>query len=56
VLRQILRCASKQSKVGHASFCTRAWARISCCIQVSVAQMNLETDDSWTWCWCGCGC
>ena len=52
VLRQILRCASKQSKVGHSSFCTRAWARISCCIQISVAQMilNRETDDS-----CGLG-
>ena len=48
VLRQILRCASKQSKMGHSSYCARAWSRISSCIQISVAQMilNRETDDS----------
>ena len=48
VLRQILRCASKQSRMGHSSFCSRAWARLSCCIQTSVAKMvlNRETDDS----------
>ena len=48
VLRQIFRCASKRSFQGHSSFCARAWARLSCCIQTSVAQMilNRETDDS----------
>ena len=48
VLRQILRCASKQSRMGHSSFCSRAWARLSCCVQISVAKMvlNREIDDS----------
>ena len=48
VLRQILRCASKQSRMGHSSFCARAWARLSCCVQISVAKMilNRETDDA----------
>ena len=48
ILRQILRCASKQSRMGHSSYCSRAWARLSSCIQVSVAQMilNREYDDS----------
>ena len=48
VLKQIFRCASKRSGMGHASFCGRAWARLSSCIQTSVAQMilNRESDDS----------
>ncbi len=48
VLKQILRCASKQSRMGHSSFASRAWTRLSCCIQISVAQMilNREIDDS----------
>ena len=48
VLKQILRCASKNSRMGHSSYCARAWARISCCIQISVAKMilNRETDDA----------
>ena len=48
VLKQIFRCASKRSCQGHASFCSRAWARLSCCVQTSVAQMilNRESDDS----------
>ena len=48
VLKQIFRCASKRSGMGHASFCGRAWARLSSCIQISVAQMilNREVDDS----------
>ena len=48
VIKQILRCASKQSKTGHSSYASRAWTRLSCCIQVSVAQMvlNRDVDDS----------
>jgi hypothetical protein len=48
VLKQIFRCASKRSKAGHSSFCGRAWARLSSCIQISVAQMilNRDCDDS----------
>jgi hypothetical protein len=48
VLRQIFRCASKRACMGHSSFCSRAWARLSCCIQASVAQMilNRDSDDS----------
>ena len=48
VLKQIFRFASKRSGSGHAAFCGRAWARLSCCIQSSVAQMilNRESDDS----------
>ena len=48
VLNQIFRCASKRSGMGHESFCGRAWARLSSCIQISVAQMilNRESDDS----------
>ena len=48
VLRQIFRCASRRSFQGHSSFCARAWARLSCCLQSSVAQMilNREIDDS----------
>ena len=40
-LKQILR-----SRVGHTSFCAGAWARLSCCIQISVQMiLNRETDD-----------
>ena len=48
VLKQILRCASKQSRQGHPSFCGRVWARLSCCVQISVGKMilNRETDDA----------
>jgi hypothetical protein len=48
VVKQILRCASKQSRMGHSSFASRAWARLSCCLQSSVAQMvlNRDVDDS----------
>ena len=44
VLKQILRCASKRSGMGHSSYSSRAWARISCCLQISVAQMILNRD------------
>ena len=48
VLKQIFRCASRRSGMSHAFFCGRAWARLSSCIQISVAQMilNREIDDS----------
>ena len=48
ILKQIFRCASKRSFQGHSAFCARAWARLSCCVQTSVAQMilNRESDDS----------
>ena len=39
-LRQIMRFASK-----HSSYCGRMWARLSCCLQRSVAkQLLLRTD------------
>ena len=44
VMKQILRCASKQSRMGHSSFASRAWTRLSCCIQISVAQMILNRE------------
>ena len=44
VLKMILRCASKQSKMGHSAYVSRAWARLSCVIQASVAQMILHRD------------
>ena len=48
VLKQIFRCASKRSCIGHSTFCARAWARISSCIQISAAKMilNRDCDDS----------
>jgi len=47
ILKQILRCASHRAKMGHSSYASRAWARLSCCLQSSVAQMilNREYDD-----------
>lgn len=52
VLKQILRCASTNSRMGHSSFCLRAWARLSCCIQILVAKMilNREVDDPMALC------
>ena len=44
VLKQIFRCASKRSGVGHSSFCGRTWARLASCIQTSVAQMVLNRE------------
>jgi hypothetical protein len=48
VIKQLLRCASKQSRMGHSAYVSRAWARLSCVIQASVAQMILhrEGDDA----------
>jgi len=42
VFKQILRCASRQSNVSHSFYAGRAWARLSCCLQTSVAQMILN--------------
>ena len=44
VIKQIFRCASKRSGVGHASFCGRTWARLASCVQISVAQMILNRE------------
>ena len=45
VLRQILCFASKQLGREFSSYCGRAWARISCCLQRSVSQAILNRID-----------
>ena len=45
VLRQIFRFAAKQLGCEFSSFCGRAWARISCSLQTSVAQEILNRID-----------
>ena len=42
VIKQILRFASSRSGSRHCVFAGRAWARIACCIQDSVAQSILN--------------
>lgn len=42
VLKQIIRFASARSGSRHSFFASRAWARVSCCIQDSVAQQILN--------------
>ena len=44
VLKQIVRFASKREGVTHTVFAARAWARLSCCVQYSVAQQILNRD------------
>ena len=44
ILRQIIRFASKRECMGNSSFAGRAWARVGCCIQTSVAQAILNRD------------
>ena len=44
ILRQIIRFASKRECVGNSSFAGRAWARVGCIIQSSVAQSILNRD------------
>jgi hypothetical protein len=44
IMRQIIRFASKRECVGNSSFAGRAWARLGCCIQTSVAQQVLNRD------------
>lgn len=42
VIKQLIRFASKREGKGNSSFAGRTWARISCCIQYSVAQAILN--------------
>ena len=44
VVKQIVRFASKREGITHTVFAARAWARISCCVQYSVAQQILNRD------------
>ena len=44
ILKQIIRFASKWECTANASFAGRAWARVSSCIQISVAQAILNRD------------
>ena len=44
IIKQLIRFASKRECVGNSSFAGRTWARISCCIQTSVAQAILNRD------------
>ena len=46
VLRQLMRFAALREGVGFSSFAGRMWARLSCCIQVAVAQQILNRDVS----------
>ena len=45
VIRQIFRFAAKRLGREFSSFCGRAWARVSCCLQRSVAQAILNRID-----------
>ena len=45
VLGQIFRFAAKQLGCEFSSYCGRAWARISCCLQRSVGQAILNRID-----------
>jgi len=45
VLRQLFRYAAKHLGREFSSFCGRAWARVSCCLQRSVAQSILVRID-----------
>src|SRR5688500_18661234 len=45
VLCQIFRFAAKQLGCEFSSYCGRAWARISCCLQRSVGQAILNRID-----------
>ena len=44
IIKQLIRFASKRECMGNSSFAGRSWARISCCIQTSVAQAILNRD------------
>ena len=46
ILKQLIRFASKRENAGNSSYAGRAWARVSCCIQYSVAQSILNRDVS----------
>jgi hypothetical protein len=42
VLKQLIRFASKRVRVQHSVFAGRAWARLQCVLQSTVAQMILN--------------
>jgi hypothetical protein len=44
VLKQIIRFASKREGITHTIFASRAWARLSCCVQAASAQQILNRD------------
>ena len=44
VLKQIIRFASKKEGTSHSVFASRAWARLSCCVQAAAAQQILNRD------------
>jgi hypothetical protein len=45
VLRQLFTFASKRLGREFSSYCSRAWARVSCCLQRSIAQVILNRID-----------
>ena len=47
VLRGLFRFAAKQLGREFSSYCGRAWARVSCCLQRSVAQVILNRIDGY---------
>ena len=42
ILKQIFRFASRRSMTSHSRFCSRAWTRLSCCIQRASCQMLIS--------------
>ena len=44
VLKQIIRFASKREGITHTVYASRAWARLSCCVQAASAQQILNRD------------
>ena len=44
VLKQIIRFASNRERITHTVFASRAWARLSCCVQIASAQQILNRD------------
>ncbi len=45
VLRQLFTFAAQHRGVEFSSYCSRAWARVSCCLQRSVAQVIVNRID-----------
>jgi hypothetical protein len=45
VLRQLFTFAAKKLGREFSSYCSRAWARVSCCLQRSIAQVILNRID-----------
>ena len=44
ILRQLIRFAAKREHAGNSVYAGRAWARVECCIQYSVAQSILNRE------------